>query len=68
LAPAATAIEPDVPLAPPWAAVSVVLCASYNVTEAVPTPAEKLTEPGYAGAVPPGELDGPEKLITCEPV
>ena len=47
-------IEPDVPVAPAWAAVSVVLWASYNVTEAVPTPAEKLTEAGYAGAVPPG--------------
>ena len=61
-------IEPDVPLAAPWAAVSVVLWASYKVTEAVPTPVEKLTEPGYAGAVPFGEFDGPEKVIACEPV
>ena len=45
-----------------------MLCASYKVTDAVPTPFEKLTELGYAGAVPPGEFDGPEKPIVCEPV
>ena len=68
LAPAPTAIEPEVPVAALWAAVRVVLCASNNVTDAVPTPPEKLTELGYVGAVPPGELDGPEKVIACEPV
>jgi len=68
LAPAPTAIEPEVPVTALCAAVRVVLWASYNVTDPVPTPPEKLTELGYAGAVPPGEFDGPEKLIACAPV
>jgi hypothetical protein len=38
------------------------------VTGAVPTPIEKLTEAGYAGAVASGAFDGPAKLIAWEPV
>jgi hypothetical protein len=45
-----------------------VVWASNKVTDAVPTPFEKLTDAGYAGAVPPGEFDGPVKVIACEPV
>ena len=36
--------------------------------EAVPTPFVKVTEAGYTGAVPLGELDGPEKAIVCGPL
>ena len=46
----------------------MVVCASYKVIDGVPTPLEKVTEAGYAGAVPPGELDGPEKVTVLEPV
>ena len=49
-------------------AVTVVVWASYNVTDAVPTPLAKLTDAGYRGAAPPGEFDGPEKPIVCAPV
>ena len=49
-------------------AVSVVVCASYNVIDGPPTPLAKVTEAGYDGAVPPGELDGPENATVFDPV
>ena len=57
----------EVPLTVPWVAVSVVLWASKRVTEAVPTPFVKLTEAGYVGAVPLGELAGPLNPMACAP-
>ena len=41
-----TVNEAEVPVMEPCFAVSVVLCASYRVTEPLPTPLEKLTDDG----------------------
>ena len=37
---------PDVPVIEPWVTVSVVVWASLRVTDAVPTPAVKVTDDG----------------------
>jgi hypothetical protein len=63
-----TVNDPDTPVKAPCVAVSVVVCASYNVMDGLPTPLEKLTDAGYNGAVPPGELEGPEKVTVFDPV
>ncbi len=39
-------IDDEAPLTDAWVAVSVVLWTSYKVTDAVPTPPEKLTDAG----------------------
>ncbi len=46
MAPPFTVKLVEVPVTAPWVAVSVVLWASKRVTEAVPTPAVKVTEAG----------------------
>jgi hypothetical protein len=50
--------DPDVLAIMPWAAVSVVLCASLSLIDTVPAPEVKVTDAGYTGAFPPGELAG----------
>ncbi len=47
--------------------VSVVVCASLSVTDAFACPALKLAVAGYTGALPFGELAGPEKLRVLVP-
>jgi hypothetical protein len=44
--PALTVNVPVEPVTEPWVAVSEVACASKSVTEAEPTPLEKLTDEG----------------------
>ena len=53
-----------------WVAVSVVVCTSTNVIDAVPTPAVKVTVAGYVGAVELGLglCAGPEKVMVLTPV
>ena len=41
-----TVMLPDVPVTEPWVAVSLVVWASYRVTEAVPVPPAKATLAG----------------------
>jgi hypothetical protein len=68
--PGLTTIEPVVPLIGVLCSVAVIVVVSAltSVTLAVPAPLEKLTDPGYVGAVLFGEFDGPEKSIVFEPV
>ena len=42
----ATVKVADVPVEEPWVAVRDVVCASYKVTEAVPTPLVNVTDEG----------------------
>ena len=67
--PAATVKLAEVPVSGLWAAVNVVLWASYSVIDAVPTPAVNVTEAGYSGAVTvgPGLLAGPENVMVSVP-
>ena len=59
--------EVPVRLGPVAFAVSVVVWASKSVIDAVPTPPVKVTDAGYVGTWPLGELDGPLKVTTLVP-